>query len=211
LAVSSHFTNFKVISMIHKILLLLLLGIAPSGWAATILIVGPTPISVNVGDTFVVAVSLFDLQTDQTPPPQIAGFSFDVLFPTFLEVVSAPAEEGFFSLAGCCYFPGFVDNVNGVISGIGDVDIFGGVTNVVDTLVQIEFLATGTGTGQITLDNAGLTDPDGNAVSLDSVTAADVSATAPAPVPEPATWSMAGLSVAIAIACSRRLARSSGR
>jgi hypothetical protein len=111
--------------MFLKTLFLLLLGAASSGQAATILIVGPTPISVEVGDTFEVGVSLFDLQTDQTAPPEIAGFSFDVLFPNFLEVASAPVEQGFFSVAGCCFFPGFVDNANGVISGIGDVDILG--------------------------------------------------------------------------------------
>jgi hypothetical protein len=197
--------------MLLKTLFLLLLGTASSGWAATVMIVGPTPISVNVGDTFEVSVSLLDLQTDLTPPPVIAGFSFDVLFPTFLQVIAEPTESGFFSLAGCCFFGGFIDNTSGVISGIGDVSLFVGFTNFVDTLVHIQFLATGTGSGQITLENAGLTDPDGNAVSLDSATTADVSVTPPPPAPEPATWSIMGLSAAIAIASRRRLARSSSR
>ena len=190
--------------MILKTAFILLLGTATSAWATTILVFDPAPVAVSVGDTFALNVDLLDID-GLSPASPVAGFSFDVVFPTFLQVVSAPVEEGFFLATGCCFFPGTIDNVNGVISGISDVSIFGAETGF-DTLVQIEFTAIATGTGQIAFQNPGLTDPDANSISIDAANPADVvsSPVVSSPTPEPAAWSMAGLGIAIAIARNRR-------
>lgn len=173
--------------------LLLFLGTAWSGWASTILALVPTPVAVNPGDTFGLGVMLV---TD-TP---LAGYQFDVVFPTFLQA-SSPISIGFFAANGCCFDPGTLDNGSGTISNINDFS-FSATETGLDTLVVIPFTALDTGTGQITLQNVAFSDADGNGINVDSVGFADVNSTtapAPAQAPEPATWTvMGGLILVIA-------------
>lgn len=193
--------NVKGDPMTFKTALLLLLGTAAGGWASTTYSLDPTPVTVYVGDTFTENV---DLSTDQ----QVAGFSFDILFPTFLQVLSDPVETGFFASSGCCYYSGTIDNTNGVISGISDVDPYDNGETGTDTLVQIEFTAIATGSGQIGFQNPGLTDPDANSISIDAANPADVNSD---PTPEPATWTMAALGVALVIVRHHRRSTRSSR
>ena len=81
--------------------LMLLLATAMSSWATTSFAIGPSPTSVNVGDTFTLGVVLVDFNIDPSMEDQIAAFAFDVVFPTFLQVLTDPTEDGLFSLAGC--------------------------------------------------------------------------------------------------------------
>ena len=179
--------------MKFKTTLLLLLGTAVSGWATTSFVAFNQPsVSVNVGDTFQLAVVL---DTDA----QVGAFSFDVVFPTFLQVLSDPSEQGFFLADGCCYSFTAIDNVGGAITGISDVSISGTDTGI-DPLVTIEFTAVAPGSDSITFQNVSLSDGDGNAISVDAVGVADVTST----TPEPATWMMAALGAAILfVRCSR--------
>jgi hypothetical protein len=174
--------------MILKTVFLLLLGTAVSGRATTLFFFDPPVPLVNVGDTF-------DLNVELITNVPVAAFAFDVAFPTFLQVLSAPVEEGFFLNNGCCYDPGTIDNVNGVISGINDVSIVDSDTGT-DTLVQIQFTAVAAGEGQISFPNVSLSDSDFNLISIDLLGAVNVDAI----TPEPATWAMAGLGIAIVIA-----------
>lgn len=178
--------------MTSKTVFLLLLGTAVSGWASTTFFFD-TPVALaSVGDTF-------DLNVDLITNVPVAAFAFDIVFPTFLQVLSAPVEEGFFLNNGCCFDPGTIDNVNGVISGINDVSIFNSDT-CIDTLVQIEFSAVAAGTGQISFQNVSLSDPGGNPISIDTAGVTNVDST----TSEPATWIMAGLGIAIVIARNLR-------
>jgi len=171
----------------------LLLGTAVSGWATTSFVAFNQPsVTVNVGDTFELAVVL---DTDA----QVGAFSFDVIFPTFLQVLSDPAEQGFFLANGCCYSFTAIDNVGGAITGISDVSISGTDTGI-DPLVTIDFTAVGTGTDNITFQNVSLSDGDGNLINVDYVLPAEVTST----TPEPATWMMAALGVPILLVLSRR-------
>jgi hypothetical protein len=178
----------ETIRMILKTVFLLLFGAAGSGYATTLFFFD-TPVALaSVGDTF-------DLNVELITNVPVAAFAFDIAFPTFLEVNSAPVEEGFFFNNGCCYDPGTIDNVNGVISGINDVSIFDSDTGI-DMLVQIQFTAVAPGEGQISFQNVSLSDPDFNLISIDPLGAVNVDAT----TPEPATWAMAGLGIALVIA-----------
>ena len=172
--------------------LFLLMGTAVSGRAATVLALSPPAVTASAGDTFDVHVVLFT----QAP---VAAFGFDVAFPAFLQVLSDPTEEGLFAANGCCFSWNSIDNANGLISGFVD---FSGVPDIgVDLLVYIPFTAVALGTGQITLQNVSLSDSNGDAVSVDSLVAVDVTVT---PAPEPSTWGMAGVGAAIMAAWSKR-------
>jgi hypothetical protein len=175
-------------------LFLLVLGTAGSGWATTLFLFNTGSVSANVGDTFDLNVVL----VSDTP---VSAFAFDVAFPTYLQVLSAPVEEGFFLANGCCFDPGTIDNVNGVISGINDVSIFdadGGA----DPVVQIQFTAVAVGSGQqISFQNVSLSDPNFDLIPIDALGTVNVDAT---PTPEPATWAMAGLGIAIVLVWNRR-------
>ncbi len=179
--------------------LMLLLGTAMSGWATTSFVIGPSPTSVNVGDTFTLSVILIDLNPiDPSAEDQVAAFAFDVVFPTFLQVLTDPTEDGLFAAAGCCFGWNSIDNVGGVISGLNDFSF--APDSGIDAVVDIQFTAVATGSGQVTLQNVSLSDINGNAIDFGGVTGADVSAT----TPEPDSWAMAGLGVAILIAWNRR-------
>ncbi len=188
--------------MMLKTAFLLLMGTAASGWAGAVLSFDPTPVTVSTGNTFDLNV---DLSTGQTP---VASFAFDVVFPTFLQVLSNPIEEGYFAANGCCFSWNSIDNVNGVIGGISDVDFSGGGDTNTDTLVQIQFTAIAPGSGQITFQNPSLSDPSGNPITIDLVSAANVTSNA---TPEPAPWAMTGLGVAAIAWNLRRLATSDQR
>jgi hypothetical protein len=178
--------------MILKTVFLLLFGTAVSGWATTLFFFDSPVALVSVGDTF-------DLTVELISNDPVAAFAFDVEFPTFLQVLSAPLEEGFFFNNGCCYDPGTIDNVNGVVTGINDVSIFDSDMGI-DTLVQIEFTAVAAGTGQISFQNVSLSDPNFNLISIDQPGAVNVEAT----TPEPATWAMAALGIALVVARNLR-------
>jgi hypothetical protein len=175
-----------------KSVLILLLGTAMSGWATTSLVIVPTPVTLSVGETVNLDVIL---STDA----QVAGFQFDLLFPTFLQVLSDPTEQGFFASDGCCFSSGSIDNVNGSISGIVDAAGSGADTGA-DILVSILFTAAVPGAGQIEFQNVALSDPNGLPITVDFVSPASVTAT----TPEPSTWAMVGLAAAILLGWTRR-------
>jgi PEP-CTERM motif len=184
------------------ILVILLLTTAMSGWATTSFVIGPSPTSVNGGDTFTLGVVLVDFNINPSAEDQVAAFGFDLVFPTFLQVLTNPTEDGFFALSGngCCFGWNSIDNVNGVISGLSDFSA--NPDSGLDPVVDIQFTAVAAGSGQVTLQNVSLSDMDGNAIDFGGVTGGDVSAT----TPEPDSWAMAGLGVAILIAWNRRRA-----
>jgi hypothetical protein len=180
----------KEIIMNLKSALLLFLGTAMSGWATTSFAIGPSPTSVNVGDTFTLGVVLVDFNIDPTMEDQVSSFVFDVVYPTFLQVLTDPTEEGVFAAAGCCFSWNSIDNVNGVISALND---FSSVPDSgIDVVLEIQFTAVATGSGQVTLQNVSLSDMDGNAIDFGGVTGGDVSAT----TPEPGTFLLTALAAA---------------
>jgi hypothetical protein len=183
------------------ILVILLLTTAMSGWATTSFGIGPSPTSVNVGDTFTLSVVLVDFNPiDPSAEDQVAAFAFDVVFPTFLQVLTDPTEDGLFATAGCCFSWSSIDNVGGVISGLNDFSF--APDSGIDPVVDIQFTAVAAGSGQVTLQNVSLSDMDGNAIDFGGVIGGEVSAT----TPEPDSWAMAGLGFAILIAWNRRRA-----
>jgi PEP-CTERM motif len=181
-----------------------LLGTAVSSRASTsFFIFSPDPLFLTV-----LQGATFDLHAAIVPSDPVSAFSFDISFPTFLQVLSNPTEEGFFAdpANGCCFSWNSIDNVNGVISGLSDFSF--NPDTIVDMLVDIQFTAVAAGTGQVTPLNVSLSDSNGNLIAVDPPGGVDVMVTA---TPEPATWLLGGAGVAMIAAWSLRRRRRSWR
>jgi PEP-CTERM motif len=159
------------------------LATAALAGATTVISIDPSPTQVYVGEAFSLNV---DISTDA----EIAGFQFDVLFPTFLNVTGI-TEEGYFAANGCCFSFDTPDNVNGDVTNV--LDVIAGPADLTgnDTLVSIQFQAVGTGVGEVTLDPSTLilSDDDFNQIPVDTLNSADVTASA---APEPSSLTLAG-------------------
>lgn len=117
--------------------------------------------TVNVGDVFVIPISISDAQG-------LTAFQFDLAFnPTFVKALSftdmgtdfaTAASNGGGSLTG---ITGFIDNTTGVLSGVADL-MSGLITGTGLTpsgvLVDVDFQALAIGTSSLVLSNAFLID-----------------------------------------------------
>ncbi len=136
---------------------------APALASPALLTINPVQTVVAVGDGLSVTVNL---QPNLIPPllgdgNSVAGFQFDLLFPTFVQATNV-IEDGYFHGNGCCFFFSGIDNTNGVVSGINDI-AFPGQTTQAD-LVTIDFTAIAAGSGAFGLQNVALSDDNGNSI-----------------------------------------------
>lgn len=183
---------------------LALLGPSSNALADAVLSIVPPTGSIVAGQTFTVGVYVtgptvsHSGTTYPSPVTDLASFQFDIAFncivPTGNATSCAPGAsllnavsvtEGSFLPDGgsniTFFEPGTIDNTNGEISTIGDVGI-SGVTGS-GTLVDLTFLALGTGTTDISiLANSDLQLYDSNfdpIVVADSVTTSPTTQTFP--------------------------------
>lgn len=195
--------------------LLLLASAVPCLAGPALMGIDPVFTGVNVGDSLNITVQLLP---NLVPPlfpgdgNSVAGYQFDLLFPTFVQVTGV-TEDGYFASAGCCFGYGSIDNINGVISGISDI-AFPGLTSL-DDLVTITFTAVAPGTGSFSFQNSFLSDENGNALQLivqpavvlvQTPTGDGGTGNGPAPTPEPASVLLLG-SALVVLGCFRRRAR----
>jgi hypothetical protein len=183
--------------MNSKCLISLLLGVSVLGHANTILTLDPPVQTMEVGSVTTVNVAI-------TSNATLFGFQLDVLFPTFLNVLSDPEEQGFFLANGCCFSPGIADNTSGVISFIFDAIAGLDGLNGPDLLLTIPFTAIAPGTGEITLRNILLSDGNGAEVPIDAIGFSEVTVT---PAPEPGSSVLIGIGIGAAALLSRHRQR----
>ncbi len=121
--------------------------------AATILSAQPAAISIDVGQTFLVNVSLTD-------GVDLYAYQFDVGFDPSVLSANGISEGPLLATGGTTFFiPGLVDNVGGAISNTAGA-LFGVVPGVTGSgiLATISFTAIGAGSSAITLFNETLLD-----------------------------------------------------
>ncbi len=156
---------------------LLASGVLPA--SATSLSINPLSLTVDVGQSFTLAVAL-DSVSD------LYAFGFDLAFdPTIL--AATLVVDGSF-LSGCCFNAGTIDNTAGTIVDITDT-LSGpdpGVSGSGD-LALISFQALAAGTSAITLANAILLDSNLQDILLVSTLRGTVTVGSAA-IPEPGTW-----------------------
>ncbi len=174
----------------------------------TLLDLTPGGQAVTQGQTFDVSVTLDDIWTYDPLNPDSAdpaiAFQFNVDYPSFLTFDSI-TEEGLFGMDGSGFF--YDDSTTGVVAGISDA-LTGSLTETpgdIDTLVTLQFTATGTGDDFITIDPSSilLLDANYNSINPDpsSVFSSEVISTLSSPgssTPEPSTFIPLGV---LAVCC----------
>ena len=138
---------------------------------------------VNAGDTFVIPISI-------SGAGEITSWQFDLSFDPLLLQANSVTEGPFLSDAGLTLFiPGFIDNANGLISGVADAysDI-GPPPSGGGVIAKIEFTALANGLSPLTLSNVFLNGLDsGFDLANGAVCVGGASFTNCGTVPEPGT------------------------
>lgn len=113
------------------------------------------------------------------------AFQFDIEFdPAVLSAITV-AEGGLFNSVGVFFSPGFIDNVGGTITFIGDsLSSVGPGINADGTLATILFNGIGSGSSTVDLANVTLLNSSLSDIAV-TQSGASVDVTG---VPEPATW-----------------------
>jgi hypothetical protein len=180
-------------------------GLTAPGSSRAEIVLSSASDSVSVGEIFTIPVSV-------SGTAGLTSYQFDLSFnPSVLEVLSfddsttdfatVASDEGGF-LTG---ITGFIDNSAGVVSGIADSMSFvsGPGLTPGGTIADVTFEALASGTSDLTLSNAYLTD---NNNFLSSVTGDFTLASGEIRVPEPETLSLLGIAL-WALGAARRARR----
>ena len=151
--------------------------------ATTTFTLSPSSQTVGLDGTFNLDVGL------TSDASNIFGFDFEILYPAFVSPLSVN-EQGFFLINGLVFSPDL--STPGVIALLLDASATADdqVSPGPDTLLSIQFHATGIGTGSFTLecdqgndcaDFPMLADDSLNVIPVDSIGSADVTVVAPEP------------------------------
>ena len=165
--------------------LALLCGASPSAWAGAVLSIEPDESTLSPG-------SDVELTVNVTGISDLYAWQFDVEFSPGVLSAQSETEDTFLASGGATIFiPGVIDNVNGVIAETADTleTAISGVTGS-GTLLDLDFVASGSGVSGISLANIILLDSNFDDIPY---TTSDGSVTI---TPEPAYWPLlAGLLV----------------
>jgi general secretion pathway protein D len=176
-----------------SVLFAFLLMLAASSAEATSISLQPTNQTINVGQSFSIAV-------DITNVTDLFAFQLDLTFnPHILSGVGL-SEGAFLPSGGTTFFiPGLIDNVNGTIAFNAD-SLIGAIPGVAGsgTLLNVQFKGIGSGTSGIGLENISLLD---SALSTITTTATNGSAIVQGttPVPEPSSIVLVGTSLIVGV------------
>jgi hypothetical protein len=158
--------------------------------------------TVNIGDTFSIAVSITDAV-------DLTNYQFDLGFDALILQANSIAEGAFLATGGGTLFiVPFIDNFTGLISGVSNSLLaFPGV-NGSGQLALIEFTALASGTSALTLSNtflnfadSGFTVTNGS-VCVNGATACDGGGGTP--VPEPSALLLLSLGLGVFLFAQRR-------
>lgn len=183
---------------VSLLLLLFVLSALPAT-ADPILLIDPSPRTVNQGDTFSFDIFIQDAI-------DLYGFQFDLTFdPTLFSAISV-AEGAFLDAAGTGLFlPGDIDNLIGTVSFVAN-SLLGPTSGVTGSgvLATMNFTALGVGTSPFSFANVLLLDST-LTESLYTTVSGSVTADVPtASVPEPSTLLFVGIGLAFAALRRRR-------
>jgi hypothetical protein len=143
------------------------------------------PSSVSLGDSFTINASV-------SQAADLYGFQFDLGFdPTILQATGF--REGTFltSLGSTFFFNNGIDNTAGSVAS--NVDTMVGAPSGGDgggTLMTFDFMAIGSGTSEITISNALLSDSNGGPLQFSLENGSVDVAGVVVPTPEPSALSM---------------------
>jgi general secretion pathway protein D len=145
------------------------------------------------------------LDVNVTGISDLFAFQFDIGFNPAVLSATSVTEGAVFSSAGVSFFPGFIDNVGGTITFVGDSLSGSGPGLSTDgTLATVLFNSIGPGSSSLTLANIVLLDSGLGDITA-SVSGASVDVTGGgAAVPEPGTFVLLGL---VLVACGCRVER----
>jgi general secretion pathway protein D len=148
-------------------------------WAAAVVSVQPSTLTVTTGQTFSLAV-------DVTGITDLYGYQFDLYFnPAILSAVSV--SEGTFLASGgpTIFVPGTIDDVGGTITY--NADILESATSGVNgsgTLVNVAFQALTTGSSSVQIENLLALNSFGEGIVASETDSAVLVVSSAAPEPE---------------------------